>query len=100
MTPKQRADCETIANHYRTTHQCLKAVEEMAELQVELMKFVNSDGGDLDRIFEEIADTCIMIEQLWYLFDHFRYSIDAIINQKLARQLERIKKEEESDGTV
>lgn len=88
------AGCRRIANYYGAPHQCMKAVEEMSELSVELMKMVNGEGGDLDRVFEEIADASIMLQQLRLLLDPYQYTIDTIIERKIQRQLARIDAEE------
>ena len=95
MKDNQTAGCQRIAEHYGVTHQCLKTVEEMAELSVELMKMVNAENGELDRVFEEIADVSIMIEQLRLLLDPYRLVIDTIISRKIRRQLGRIEAEKQ-----
>lgn len=94
MEDNQKELCHQIAAYYGLTHQSLKAVEEMSELSVELMKMVNGEGGDLDRVFEEIADASIMLQQLRLLLDPYQYTIDAIIERKIRRQLARIDAEE------
>jgi len=95
MKDNQIAGCQRIANYYGAPHQCMKTVEELSELSVELMKMVNGEHGDLDRVFEEIADVSIMIEQLRFLLDPYRFDIDAIISRKIQRQLGRIDAEKQ-----
>ena len=95
MTDDQKAKCREICKHYGTKNQVLKAVEEMAELQQALIKTTIGDGGDLDNVVEEIADVCIMVEQLRCIFDPMGIDVRMKINSKLSRQLKRM--EEESD---
>lgn len=95
MTEEQKTLCHQIAAYYGLMHQSLKAVEEMSELSVELVKYANNENGDLDRILEELADVCITTEQLRFLMG---LNIDGIINRKIKRQLGRI--EEEKDKWV
>lgn len=95
MEDNQKELCHQIAAHYGLMHQSLKAVEEMSELSVELVKYANAEKGDLDRILEELADVCIMTEQLRFLVGP---NIDGIISRKIKRQLKRI--EEEKDKWV
>ncbi len=95
MKDNQKELCHQIAAYYGLMSQSLKAVEEMSELSVELVKYANNENGDLDRILEELADVCIMTEQLRFLMG---LNIDGIISRKIKRQLERI--EEEKDKWV
>ena len=95
MEDNQKELCHQIAAHYGLMHQSLKAVEEMAELSVELVKYANNEKGDIDRILEELADVCIMTEQLQFLMG---LNIDGIISRKIMRQLKRI--EEEKDKWI
>ena len=95
MEDNQKELCHQIAAHCGLMHQSLKAVEEMSELSVELVKYANAEKGDLDRILEELADVCIMTEQLRFLMG---LNIDGIISRKIKWQLERI--EEEKDKWV
>lgn len=55
-------------NHFGETKQIIKAIEEMAELQKELCKFLNGKNSLLD-IRQEIADVEIMIKQMRIIFD-------------------------------
>ena len=53
---------------YGIDTQVTKAVEELAELQKELCKFL-LDDGNMEHITEEIADVKVMIEQLELIFE-------------------------------
>ena len=48
--------------------QATVCIEELAELQKELCKYIRS-GGDPDYIAEEIADVLITVDQMVNLFD-------------------------------
>jgi ABC-type Na+ transport system ATPase subunit NatA len=70
--------------------QVTKAVEELAELQKELCKFL-LDDGNMEHIAEEIADVKIMVEQIelileckWQVKEHKRAKI-----QRLSDRLDR-----------
>lgn len=78
-----------IAKHYQFDKQCDQAVEECSELIQAIQKNKRNGSGN---ITEEIADVKIMIAQLEFLLgDGKRKEINRLINQKLERQLERIK---------
>ena len=73
--------------------QVTKTVEELAELTVELAKFLNYDGS-IDRICDEIADVQIMLDQMKLI--HGPGKVNARIQVKLNR-LEGTLKGEDSD---
>lgn len=95
MTVEEKV--KKIAEHYGYEAQSRQCIEECAELIQALCKFlrkVDSEKPDTEcilNIHEELADVQIMIFQLSYLF-----SIDLfpIIEQKLDRQIERIRENE------
>ena len=60
---------KTIANYYRFDIQADKAIEEMAELIVEIKHLQTPHGRDYKPFIEELADVKIMIDQLIYLND-------------------------------
>lgn len=77
------------------------AVEEMAELLKALMKFKRNepelpnyvddyikDSNESTAVIEEIADVCIMMEQLKWMFGHD--AVNTQITYKLRRLQERI----------
>lgn len=67
-------------------HQIRIAVEECAELIVELSKYEREvNGTDMDKIATEIADVQNMTDMLKVLFD-----IDDLVNKKRADQLEKL----------
>lgn len=82
-----------IADHYGSSHQQLKLVEEMAELTRAIIQ------NDTIAIIEEMADVQILLDQLHYLYfsnnktDNLRTSYIATFSYKLKRQLARIQEE-------
>lgn len=68
------------------------AIEEMAELTKEICKDFRGKGNK-DHILEEIADVCIMIEQLMIMYD---FSLDMLAEKtddKLVRLEDRLRGE-------
>ena len=83
-----------ISNHYGYAAQSDKIIEECAELTQAIMKLRWGWSDDkLDHVQEELADVLIMARQLRVMLG--AEDIDRIINQKLDRQIERIKEENE-----
>ena len=80
-----------IANLYGRRQQCLKCMEEMTELSVEIAKYLESgvpDGLQHVPFKLEQADVIIMVEQLKYLVNGA--FVDQEIERKLERQMQRI----------
>ena len=64
-----------IIDHFGSKHQILKAIEELAELQRELSKYLCSFDDDLVHnlqlsraVAEEMADVELMLDQLKLIF--------------------------------
>jgi hypothetical protein len=72
-----------------------KAVEEMAELTVELCKDLNGQGS-LAHIAEEMADVEIMLEQLKYIYSNTAL-VYAYRKQKIERLRGRITEARDAD---
>lgn len=85
-----------IANHYGFRHQSIKTAEECSELSAALSKLVNGEGGRA-AVIDEIADVMIMTQQMRYLMHIDRAELDQTIENKVNRQLERIKNEKPLD---
>ena len=82
-----------IADLYGRQHQCIKCMEEMAELSVEIAKYLESGVPDGQqhvplKLEQELADVIIMVEQLKYLVN--TAFVDQEIERKLERQMQRI----------
>lgn len=89
-----------IADFYGLEHQCMKCLEEMAELSVEILKYLEKDNNGYRKSFiapmnleQELADVIIMTEQLKYLMDTGFVELE--IDRKLERQLKRMKEGQE-----
>lgn len=89
-----------IANHFGFQAQAEKAIEEMAELMVEirhLKKRSEHAADDYTRFIEELVDVKIMIDQLVYLVrqdEECADSFDLQTEYKIERTLRRIAEEE------
>lgn len=85
-----------IADHYGVEAQIGQTYEELGELIVALHKYQRKPCYDAYRnVVEEIADAMIMIEQVRALLGIATYEVVDVIDSKVARQIERIKAEEE-----
>ena len=99
MTTEQKI--QYIADHYGYEPQSRQLIEEMAELTGAINKDWRKNFGAIDwaalerrdDIVEEIADVTIMLEQIKYLLGVGDGELSKIIEQKLERQIERIKNE-------
>lgn len=82
---------ERAIRRYGEKAQVLKAIEELGELSVELARWLNSDepadGHLLANIREELADVCIMTDQLQLIFDDVS-SWEVYKLERLERRLE------------
>lgn len=70
-----------IIDHFGTYSQKVKAVEELAELQVAILH-----GNDVENIIEEIADVQIMIDQLKIIY-RADLVVEKVMNEKINRTL-------------
>lgn len=83
---------KTIANYYRFDLQADKAIEEMAELIVEIKHLQTPHGRDYKPFIEELADVKIMIDQLVFLVSqdpHLEKLFDHQTEFKIERTLRR-----------
>ena len=88
---------EQIADHYGFRHQCMKLLEEMGELTVEVTKYLLSAQSDSVShipiaLQQELADVCVLTEQLKYL-SNTEY-VNCEMERKVERQLGRMSKSE------
>lgn len=77
--------------HFGEDCQVIKAIEEMSELTHALTRHLNGEMYAAN-VSEEMADVCIMLEQLKYIFDN-NESVKRWMAFKLRRLRERIDKE-------
>lgn len=100
LPEKIREKIFEVAESYNIEDQIDVLIEEMSELTKALLKNRRAQNGHTDtpvghtvqNIIEEIADVQIMLLQINYLGD-FEGDVIDIMNYKLDRQLERIKKQ-------
>lgn len=87
---RRRKDLQKIIQHYQSVDQVVVLIEEMSELTKALTKALRgaSNKGD---IAEEIADVQIMLDQAKLIFKFNKEMMDAFIDYKIDRTLERIK---------
>lgn len=81
-----------IANHFGFQAQAEKAIEEMAELIVEIKHLQTPHGRDYKPFIEELADVKIMIDQLVFLVrqdPHLEKLFDHQTEFKIERTLRR-----------
>lgn len=78
-------------NHYGADAQIAKAVEELAELQQALCKYLCTRSESVrDNIIEEIADVEIMLQQIKMIFNINQSEVENVKDFKLSRLAERI----------
>lgn len=94
--------------YYGAKAQSAKAIEELAELQQAIAKWLTSTYTELiteekrkeicDNIIEEIADCYIMLYQMTLCFENrSTKSVDKFIEQKIIRLHRRIEEEKEEN---
>lgn len=79
-----------IIEKYGKNKQVGQAVEEMAELTIELNKNINRNKDNETEIILEIADVQIMLAQLVMIYDIDPEKLQGAVEYKLLRQKERI----------
>ncbi len=79
-----------IIEKYGKQKQVGQAIEEMAELIVELNKNINRKKDNKTEIILEIADVQIMLAQLVLIYDIDPEKLQGAVEYKLLRQKERI----------
>ena len=97
LDKKIKEKIESIAIHYSEPKQIAKSIEEFAELQQVLAKYL-ANGGTYDNYREnltgKLADVIIMLNQIIFLECVDEKDIESCIDYKLNRQLERIANEQ------
>ena len=84
-----------IINHYGVMHQLKYFQSEVFELNEAIIKGENpfEPIQDIEHIAEEIADVCVMLLQFKEYYHIDGNDILKIMNEKIERQLDRIKNE-------
>lgn len=82
--------CRRAVAHYGTDNQIEKCYEELGELRSELIPAITGNHDSIDRIkaIDEIADVCIMVNQMMIIFGESEVS--QVIQYKLNRLMDRI----------
>ena len=86
---------EKIANHYGFTSQANMLCEEAAEFTVALNKLRRGHAESYNNVKEELADVLVIALQLRLLLGV--QNIDNIMDEKVQRQLNRIKEGENTN---
>jgi len=89
---------KTIAEYYGCESQMDMLCEECGEFVQARNKLRRNVNGAYQNCLEEIADIAIMVEQMKLICGADR--IEQIINEKLDRQIQRIKDESEFETDV
>ena len=89
-----------IASYYGKAPQLRMLAEECSELAKEALKAIRSKGDNRNALIEEMADVEIMMEQNRYLWSISYEEIFKVKEEKLARQLERIRIEKENQTKI
>ena len=93
LTELQRKQLKII-DHYGADWQLDRLVEECSELIKVIMKVKRESSYFIcDDMIQEVADVKNLIRQLELKHEYFKDSINFMIEQKVDRQLERIKGE-------
>lgn len=88
----------TIATHYGVEKQSMQTCEECAELIQAVSKLTRGEtSARILSLIEEIADVRIMMSQLMLLYGISDLEVTEVMQAKLERQLERIKRKPEND---
>lgn len=69
-------------------NQLVVAIEEMSELQKEICKYFRHEGKAQDFI-EEVADVCIMLEQIIFMFA-LEDDVKKVMEEKIQRLKNRL----------
>ena len=97
MTKLQSEQCAKIAKHYGEGSQLCILQEECAELIQAISKIHRGIPNAGTHLIEELADVCIMVEQvISYIDDDEKTMLSKLINTKLERQIRRIDDENPS----
>lgn len=83
-----------IIEKYGKNKQVGQAIEEMAELTIELNKNINRNKNNETEIILEIADVQIMLAQLVLIYDIDPEKLQGAVEYKLLRQKERMENDD------
>jgi NTP pyrophosphatase (non-canonical NTP hydrolase) len=86
---KREAELKEIIAHHGKPAQLIQAIQELAELQIELTNALHNKRNP-EKIADEMADVLNMIEQLKIILAN-ETTVSARQDFKIDRELERIK---------
>lgn len=101
MTNEQKQKCRTMFEHYGLDNQLRILQEECAELIQAASKYLRAQeaGKPIAQskaaLLEEVADVMIMVEQVKGIFTGA--ALEAMLESKLNRQIDRIGSENRAD---
>ena len=84
---------EKICQHYGIRKQIKKLSEEVFELQEAVIDNEWNVDGNTDHIAEELADVMVLWAQITLHYDIPTQTVQGIMEEKVERQLKRIKEE-------
>ena len=95
MTDIQKQACRIIYETYEHQQQIDKTIEEVAELQLVLIRLkdcetLEAQNEYITQLIDEIADVTIMLEQMKIAYVIDKKFLDKKIQEKLNRQYDRI----------
>ena len=89
---KLKDKCIKIAEHYGLHTQEWQTAQELFELGQVVTRRAAQRGRDWkEKLLDELVDVYIMIQQMLHLHDISKEEFDAKVEEKLNRQLKRIK---------
>ena len=89
---KLKDKCVKIAEHYGLNTQEWQTAQELFELGQVVTRRAGQRGRDWkEKLLDELADVYIMIQQMLHLHGISKEDFNAKVEEKLNRQLERIK---------
>ena len=88
LNKENRERCSKVVRIYPKDHQMLLAMEELAELQHAISKYLRY--GDTEPLLEEYADVLVMMEQVRQMLNIDDDEINKRAGKKLYRALERV----------
>lgn len=106
FTPEQKYELTAIAKTFGEDKVLLRLAEELGEASVAALQYRRSREGDgfvaarRQEFIGELADVCVMMEQLLILHPDWKALIERTADSKIVRTLDRydIKEPEDAQG--
>lgn len=104
LTNQQKEDIDAIAWHFGDERVLLRAAEELGEASVAALQYLRSSKGDgfaaqrRQEFIGELADVCVMMEQLLILHPEWKSLIERTAESKIVRTLDRYDIKEPEDA--